>query len=104
MAFSKDDRVMRNLNFAIIDEVDSILIDEARTPLIISGATDDNSDLYKKINVIIPHLTPQEQEPQKDDEVEIPGDYYVDEKHKQVFLSDEGHQHVEEFLIKKWSA
>jgi preprotein translocase subunit SecA len=100
MAFSKEDRVMRDLNFAIVDEVDSILIDEARTPLIISGATDDNSDLYKKINVIIPHLTPQEREPQKDDEEEVPGDYYVDEKHKQVFLSDEGHQHVEEFLIK----
>jgi preprotein translocase subunit SecA len=101
MAFSKDDRVMGELNFAIVDEVDSILIDEARTPLIISGATDDNSDLYKKINVIIPHLTPQEREPHKDDEVEVPGDFYVDEKQKQVFLSDEGHQHVEEFLVKE---
>lgn len=100
MAFSQDDRVQRELHFAIVDEVDSILIDEARTPLIISGPTNDNSDLYKSINVIIPRLKPQEREPQKDDEVEIPGDYYVDEKHKQVILSDEGHQHIEEYLFK----
>jgi preprotein translocase subunit SecA len=56
--------------------------------------------LYKSINVIIPRLKPQEREPQKDDEVEVPGDYYVDEKHKQVILSDEGHQHIEEYLVK----
>jgi preprotein translocase subunit SecA len=101
MAFGKDDRAQRELNFAIVDEVDSILIDEARTPLIISGPTDDNSDLYKRINVIIPRLKPQEREPQKDDEVEVPGDYYVDEKHKQATLSDEGHQHIEEHLVKE---
>ena len=101
MAFSIKDRVQRQLNFAIVDEVDSILIDEARTPLIISGPTDDNSDLYKRINVIIPRLKPQEREPHKDDEVEVPGDYYVDEKHKQVTLSDEGHQHIEEYLVKE---
>jgi preprotein translocase subunit SecA len=101
MAFSAAERVQRELNFAIVDEVDSILIDEARTPLIISGPTDDNSDLYKRINIIIPRLKPQEREPQKDDEVDVPGDYYVDEKHKQVTLSDEGHQHIEEHLIKE---
>jgi len=101
MAFSIKDRVQRDLYFAIVDEVDSILIDEARTPLIISGPTDDNSDLYKRINVIIPHLTPQERETHKDEEVEVPGDFYVDEKTKQVTLSDEGHQHIEEHLVKE---
>lgn len=99
MAFSAAERVQRGLHYAVVDEVDSILIDEARTPLIISGATDDNSDLYVKIDKLIPSLKPQEREPHKDDEEEIPGDYYADEKNKQVTLSDEGHQHVEEFLI-----
>jgi len=101
MAFSVKDRVQRDLYFAIVDEVDSILIDEARTPLIISGPTDDNSDLYKRINVIIPHLKPQERETHKDEEVEVPGDFFVDEKSKQVTLSDEGHQHIEEYLVKE---
>ncbi len=101
MAFSIDDKVQQELNFAIVDEVDSILIDEARTPLIISGPTADNSDLYRRINVVVPHLKPQERETEKDEEVEVPGDYYVDEKHKQVTLSDEGHQHIEEALIKE---
>ncbi len=101
MAFSTEDKVQKKLNFAIIDEVDSILIDEARTPLIISGPTDDNSDLYKRIDVIIPDLKPQERETQKDEEVEVPGDYFVDEKHKQVSLSDEGHQHIEESLVRE---
>ncbi|MCK5718303.1 MAG: preprotein translocase subunit SecA [Thiomargarita sp.] len=101
MAFSIADKVQRELNFAIIDEVDSILIDEARTPLIISGAVDDNSDLYQRINIIIPPLKPQERETEKDEDDEVPGDYYVDEKHKQVTLSDEGHQHVEDSLIKE---
>ena len=99
MAFSSEDKVQRKLNFAVIDEVDSILIDEARTPLIISGPTDDNSDLYQRIDVIIPNLKPQERETQKDEEVEVPGDYYIDEKHKQVSLSDEGHRHIEEALV-----
>ena len=101
MAFSIEDKVQRDLNFAVIDEVDSILIDEARTPLIISGPTDDNSDLYKRIDVIIPILKPQERETLKDEDVEVPGDYFVDEKQKQVILSDEGHQHVEEALVKE---
>jgi len=98
MAFSVNERVMRKLNYAIIDEVDSILIDEARTPLIISGPTDDNSDLYRQINEIIPKLKPQGREPTKDDEEEVPGDYWVDEKNRQAVLSEEGHQHIEEML------
>ena len=73
MAFSPGDRVQRKLHYAIIDEVDSILIDEARTPLIISGPTDDNSDMYKKINVLIPKLVKQQTE-------DGPGDYAVDER------------------------
>ncbi len=101
MAFRPTDRVQRGLNFAIVDEVDSILIDEARTPLIISGPTDDNSELYQHIDKIIPFLHPQEQEPQKDDVEEIPGDYYVDEKSRQVVLSEAGHQKVEELLGKE---
>ncbi len=101
MAFSTEDKVQKKLNFAIIDEVDSILIDEARTPLIISGPTDDNSDLYKRINVIIPDLKPQERETQKDEDIEVSGDYFIDEKQKQVSLSDEGHQHIEEALVRE---
>ncbi|MCK5720074.1 MAG: preprotein translocase subunit SecA [Thiomargarita sp.] len=100
MAFKIEDRVQRPLNFAVVDEVDSILIDEARTPLIISGPTEDNSDLYKKINKLIPGLTPQERETHKDEEEEVPGDYYVDEKNKQVVLSDAGHSVIEERLVK----
>jgi len=101
MAFHHQDRVIRRLNFAIVDEVDSILIDEARTPLIISGPTDDNSQLYKRINAIIPSLEPQARETDKDEEEEVPGDYFVDEKNKQVILSEAGHQHIEESLVKE---
>jgi len=101
MAFSVPDRVQRGLHFAIVDEVDSILIDEARTPLIISGSTDDSSDLYRRIDKIIPHLTRQERETEKDEEEEVPGDYYVDEKNRQVTLSEEGHQHIEDALTKE---
>ena len=92
MAFSVADRVQRGLHFAVVDEVDSILIDEARTPLIISGPTDDNSDMYTKINALIPRLTRQAEEGQ-------PGDYSVDEKARQVYLTEEGHQHVEDLLM-----
>ncbi len=91
MAFRIADKVQRELNFAVVDEVDSILIDEARTPLIISGPIDDKSDLYKKINKLIPKLKRQESE-------EGPGDFSVDEKAKQVFFTEEGHQHIEELL------
>ena len=88
LAFSKNDRVQKSLNFAIVDEVDSILIDEARTPLIISGAVDDRSDLYIKINSLIPGLVRQETE-------DGPGDYSVDEKSRQAYLTEAGHDHVE---------
>jgi preprotein translocase subunit SecA len=100
MAFSGDQRAQREKYFAIVDEVDSILIDEARTPLIISGPTDDTSDLYTAIDKIIPRLT--RQDPITDEEGKPafgPGDYGVDEKAKQVYLSEEGHQHVEEMLV-----
>ncbi len=91
MAFATTSRMQRKLNFAIVDEVDSILIDEARTPLIISGPTDDNSELYQKVNALIPHLTKQQEE-------NGPGDYSVDEKARQAYFTEEGHQRVEELL------
>lgn len=91
MAFRYEDRVQRGLTFAVVDEVDSILIDEARTPLIISGPVEDSSELYKKIDKLIPNLTKQEEE-------EGPGDYSVDEKAKQVYLTEEGHEHCENML------
>ncbi len=93
MAFHLGDKVQRELHYAIVDEVDSILIDEARTPLIISGAVEDNTELYRKVNVLVPRLTKQETE-------DGPGDYSVDEKAKQVYLTEEGHQHIEELLVK----
>jgi preprotein translocase subunit SecA len=92
MAFSLEEKVHRELNFAVVDEVDSILIDEARTPLIISGPAEDSSELYKSINALVPRLTRQEEE-------DGPGDYSVDEKTKQIHLTEDGHQHVEELLI-----
>ena len=103
MAFSTEDRVQRGLNFAIVDEVDSILIDEARTPLIISGPAEDNSDVYRRVNKIIPKLVPQEPVVESLDEQieEPPGDYTVNEKDKNVILSNEGHQHVEEMLLEE---
>lgn len=95
MAFNLEDKVQRALNFAIVDEVDSILIDEARTPLIISGAAEDSSELYIRINRLIPHLKLQKGEGEGET-----GDYTVDEKQKQAHLTEEGHQHIEELLIK----
>ena len=91
MAFSSEDRVQKRLNFAVVDEVDSILIDEARTPLIISGPGEQSSDLYIKINAFIPKLTRQEEE-------EGPGDYTLDEKAKQIFLTEDGHEKAEELM------
>jgi len=91
MAHSADQKVQRGLNFAIIDEVDSILIDEARTPLIISGPADGDSDLYVSINTLIPQLERQQEE-------EGPGDYSVDEKAKQVHLTEDGMENVEQLL------
>ncbi|MCW5589420.1 MAG: preprotein translocase subunit SecA [Legionellales bacterium] len=92
MAFTIEDRVQRDLAFAIVDEVDSILIDEARTPLIISGPAEDSSDLYKKIDRLIPHLVKQADK-------DAPGDYLLDEKTKQAYLSEAGHQKIEELLV-----
>ena len=93
LSFSLEERVQRELNYAIVDEVDSILIDEARTPLIISGQASDSSDLYSRINSIVPGLTRVESE-------EGPGDYTVDEKSKQTFLSESGHDTAEELMTK----
>ncbi len=98
MALRLEDRAQRELNFAIVDEVDSILIDEARTPLIISGAAQDSSQLYKRINALIPKLTRQEM---AEEGVEVaPGHYVIDEKSRQVELTEDGHQFVEDLLIK----
>ncbi len=99
MAFSADQRVQRPPFYAIVDEVDSILIDEARTPLIISGPTDDSSELYKSVDKIIPRLTRQDPITNEEGKPDFgPGDFSVDEKARQTFLSEEGHQHVEEML------
>ena len=86
-------KVQRDLNFAVVDEVDSILIDEARTPLIISGQADDNIELYKIMNQVPAHLVRQETE-------EGEGDYWVDEKNHQVTLSEQGHEHAEQILAR----
>src|SRR6476619_6953334 len=91
MVFAVTERVQRGLNYAIVDEVDSILIDEARTPLIISGQADDNVEMYYRLNEISPKLVKQAEE-------KGPGDYWVDEKAHQVLLSEEGHEHVESIL------
>ena len=94
MAFTANERVQRGRNFAIVDEVDSILIDEARTPLVISGPVDERSDLYATMNELVAGLTLQEEE-------DGPGDYTLEEKHKQVYLTDAGHEHIETLLTKK---
>ena len=98
MAFSPQDRVQRPLHYAVVDEVDSILIDEARTPLIISGAAEDSSHLYKAINAIIPQLIQQEKEDEEGQEGD--GDYTVDEKARQIHLTERGQIRVEELLQK----
>lgn len=94
MKFQKEELVQRELNFAIVDEVDSILIDEARTPLIISGAIDDRSDLYTSVNKIVPKLEKQMIE-------DGPGDFTLDEKSKQAYLTEEGHEKVEKLLLQE---
>ena len=94
MAFTADERVQRGRNYAIVDEVDSILIDEARTPLVISGPVDERSDLYVTMNELVAGLTLQEEE-------DGPGDYTLEEKHKQIYLTDAGHEHVEDLLTAK---
>jgi preprotein translocase subunit SecA len=92
LAFRLEDRVQRKLSFAIVDEVDSILIDEARTPLIISGPAEESTELYIKINTLIPRLTRQKEE-------DGPGDYSVDEKAKQAILTEDGHEKVEALMV-----
>jgi preprotein translocase subunit SecA len=93
MCFSSDQQVQRDLAFAIIDEVDSILIDEARTPLIISGPADDKTDLYIKMNTLV---TPLKRQLEEDDD----GDYSLDEKTRQVYLTEKGHINIEGILLK----
>lgn len=101
MAFNLEEKVQRPLNFAIVDEVDSILIDEARTPLIISGGAENSSDVYHAINQMVPSLIPQEKTAEDIiNEIEPPGDYYIDEKQRDVEMTEEGHQKVEELLTK----
>ena len=95
MVFSIEEKVQRNLHFAVVDEVDSILIDEARTPLIISGPAEDSSELYQSINKLIPSL---EQQTGEGEEVETPGDYTVDEKAKQIHFTEDGHEKIEGLL------
>jgi preprotein translocase subunit SecA len=98
LVLSVNDRVQRKLNYAIVDEVDSILIDEARTPLIISGAADNHTEMYQRINAVPGLLDRMAQEPKHTDEVEPEGDYWVDEKQHQVHLSEAGHEKTEGIL------
>lgn len=100
MVYETADRVQRGLNFAIVDEVDSILIDEARTPLIISGQAEDHTELYVRINQVVPHLKRQigEEDPRTGEGVIEPGDFTVDEKAHQVTLTESGHERAEELL------
>jgi preprotein translocase subunit SecA len=102
MAFSLNEKVQGTLNYAIVDEVDSILIDEARTPLIISGGVENASELYKAMKSIVPKLTRQEKtEEDIANEIEPAGDYYVDEKQRDVELTESGHLRVEKLLIER---
>ncbi len=100
MVYEVADRVQRKLNYAIVDEVDSILIDEARTPLIISGQAEDHTDLYVAINRIVPALTRQvgEEDPRTGEGIITPGDFTVDEKSHQVFMTEQGHENAERLL------
>ncbi|MGD8347530.1 MAG: preprotein translocase subunit SecA, partial [Lysobacterales bacterium] len=99
MAFSSDQKVQRDRNFAIVDEVDSILIDEARTPLIISGPADETPQLYVRINQLVPNLKPAEVI-NAEEKVYGEGDFTIDEKQKQVYLTEEGMANVEDLMVK----
>jgi preprotein translocase subunit SecA len=99
MVFAPQERSQKPLHFAIIDEVDSILIDEARTPLIISGQAEDSSELYKTINTIVPSLELQDEEDKEGEEGT--GDFTVDEKAKQVYLTERGQIHIEQIMVEK---
>ncbi|MFM2185836.1 MAG: preprotein translocase subunit SecA [Burkholderiaceae bacterium] len=100
MVYETRDRVQRTLHYGIVDEVDSILIDEARTPLIISGQAEDHTELYVRINAVVPGLKRQigEADPRTGQGVIEPGDFTVDEKSHQVYLTDAGHEHAEQLL------
>ncbi len=97
MVYSVGERVQRRLNYAIVDEVDSILIDEARTPLIISGQADDHTEMYRKLDSLPKQLVRMQSE-QKPGEEEVPGDFYVDEKGHQIQMSEAGHEKAEQIL------
>jgi preprotein translocase subunit SecA len=101
MVYEAADRVQRGLNYAIVDEVDSILIDEARTPLIISGQAEDQTDLYLSIKRVVPKLEKQEGEadPHTGEGITKPGDFTIDEKSHQVFLTERGHENSERILF-----
>ncbi|MEC8299947.1 MAG: preprotein translocase subunit SecA, partial [Pseudomonadota bacterium] len=102
MAFSEDDRTQRERCFAIVDEVDSILIDEARTPLIISGGVENSAQVYRVIDSIIPEMKPQIKTAEDiAEERDPPGDYYVDEKQRDIELTEAGHQKVEKEFLRK---
>jgi preprotein translocase subunit SecA len=100
MVYEVADRVQRGLNYAIVDEVDSILIDEARTPLIISGQAEDHTEMYVRINAVVPMLKKQigEADPRTGEGVIEPGDFTADEKTRQVFLTEDGHENAERLL------
>ncbi|MCX7659469.1 MAG: preprotein translocase subunit SecA, partial [Caldimonas manganoxidans] len=100
MVYEPGDRVQRGLHYAIVDEVDSILIDEARTPLIISGQAEDHTELYQRINQVVPLLKRQigEADPRTGEGVIEPGDFTIDEKSRQVFLTEQGHENAERVL------
>src|SRR5437762_5052450 len=100
MAMHVEERFQRGLHYAIVDEVDSILIDEARTPLIISGQAEDRTEIYHKMNQVAPLLTRQKEEKKKPDDPEPPGDFFVDEKNHQVVLSEAGHEKAEQILTR----
>jgi preprotein translocase subunit SecA len=102
MVYSSSERVQRPLNYAVVDEVDSILIDEARTPLVISGQAEDNVDLYEKINKIVPSLIRKETEETEEtkEAKETNGDFWIDEKAHQAILSEKGHEKIEKLLLK----
>jgi preprotein translocase subunit SecA len=103
MVYEVADRVARGLHYAIVDEVDSILIDEARTPLIISGQAEDHTEMYVRIDAIVPGLKKQigEADPRTGEGVIEPGDFTVDEKSRQIYLTEEGHEHAEALLSKE---
>jgi len=102
MVYEPQDRVQRQLNFAIVDEVDSILIDEARTPLIISGQAEDHTAMYMAMRDVVPQLTLQvgEEDPRTGEGIVTPGDFTLDEKSRQVFLTEQGHEKAEQVLAR----